>query len=75
MHKLTLGSLILGLHRASQTKMKAIQDPHSGKAGQDVWFLIKPPAEHPPRRKAGFLLIYAIGLVHSRRKHVLQQCF
>ena len=42
------------------SELKAIQDPTLGKAGQDVWFLIKPPAEHSHRTPAllrrGFLL-------------------
>ena len=34
---------------ATAERLKAIQDPVLGKARQDVWFLIKPPAEHSYR--------------------------
>jgi|TARA_B100002051_G_scaffold36377_1_gene30058 hypothetical protein len=39
------GSLMLESHTGRLTlKLKAIQDPPLGKAGQVVWFLINPPA-------------------------------
>ena len=41
-------------------KLKAIQDPPLGKAGQVVWFLINPPAKthtHQPRQVWGLVML------------------